>query len=57
MRVPCEWRERPQQWADSARALIKEKTGVTCSFGVAYTQIVARMCSKAAKPNGSLCEL
>ncbi|CAD7934966.1 unnamed protein product [Amoebophrya sp. A120] len=56
-RVPVEYQDRPKLWADAIREMVFKETKVTLSIGVANTQIVARMCSKQAKPNGSKCEL
>ncbi len=58
VRVPKNVAESPglrRTWADGLRKMVKERTGgVTCSIGIGASQIVARMGSKSAKPNGSL---
>eukprot|EP00392_Amoebophrya_sp_AT5.2_P005709 g5719.t1 len=56
-RVPYAFRDRPQIWGDAVRELVWKTTGVTLSVGVGHSVIVARMCSKFAKPNGTRCEL
>eukprot|EP00435_Cladocopium_sp_Y103_P029206 s793_g7.t1 len=42
----------PVAWAEALRKAVFQQTGCTCSVGLGPTQLVAKMATKACKPNG-----
>lgn len=44
--------ETPTQLAEKIRAEIKEATGCTASVGIGCNVLLARMCTRVAKPDG-----
>ena len=44
--------ETPTQLAEKIRGEIKEATGCTASVGVSFNILLARMCTRVAKPDG-----
>lgn len=42
----------PVAWAEVLRKAVFEQTGCTCSVGLGPTQLVAKLATKACKPNG-----
>jgi len=44
----------PMNIADRIKRLIKENTGLPCTIGIARFPVLAKMCSKMAKPDGIL---
>ena len=44
--------ETPTELAEKIRADIKEATGCTASVGIAANVLLARMCTRVAKPDG-----
>ena len=42
----------PVAWAQALRKAVYEQTGCTCSVGLGPTQLVAKLATKACKPNG-----
>ena len=44
--------ETPTQLAEKIRAEIKEATGCTASVGIGSNVLLARMCTRVAKPDG-----
>ena len=44
--------ETPTELAEKIRAEIKEATRCTASVGISFNVLLARMCTKVAKPDG-----
>ncbi|CAK9104272.1 DNA repair protein REV1 (AtREV1) (Rev1-like terminal deoxycytidyl transferase) [Durusdinium trenchii] len=42
----------PVAWAEALRKAVFQQTGCTCSVGLGPTQLVAKLATKACKPNG-----
>ncbi|CAE7486663.1 REV1 [Symbiodinium natans] len=42
----------PVAWAEALRSSVRLQTGCTCSVGIGPTQLVAKLATKACKPNG-----